>query len=70
MKETVAKESYVERWHREQKEKMGIPAAKGNPDDKNILGENAESGVTEGKQKEGRKHGTNTRSEGHEAPAE
>lgn len=60
MKETVAKESYVERWQREQKEKMGIP----------VKAESAESGVTEGKQKEGRKHGTNTRSEGHEAPAE
>lgn len=60
MKDTVLKESYVERFAREQKEKRGIPARaesaeKGTPEEakKNIHGE-----------KEGKKHGKNTRGKG------
>lgn len=71
MKDTVAKESYVERFAREQKEKMGIPvksemgipsdAEKGIPaaGEKNILGE-----------KEVRDDGKDTRGKGHKAPTE
>ena len=96
MKDRVATESYVERWQREQKEKMGIPSDNetGIPvkserdilpiesDTENSVGiiddtkmnESIETinntGLSVAEQREVKKHGKNTGSEGQAASAE
>lgn len=70
MKDIVAKESYVERFAREQKEKMGIPASaeskEGIPSESEmgIPGE----GIPDGAEKEVKGNGKDTRGKGHKAP--
>ena len=73
MKDTVAKESYVERWEREQKEKMGIPshAEKGIPvNSQEGIPSESEKGIPAGAEKEVKKDGKDTRGKGQAAPTE
>ena len=82
MKEKVLTESYVERFAREQKEKMGIPAKaesaetgipsaeeKGIPVETGSP-EKAEKGIPASAEKEVKRHGKDTRGKGQAAPTE
>ena len=73
MKDIVAKESYVERFAREQKEKMGIPASaeskEGIPSESEMgIPVEAEKGIPA--QKEVKENGKDTRGKGQAAQAE